>query len=123
MSTKYAIVKVSGHQYRVSEGDQLEVAKIEAEIGKKVVFPEVLLIVDNDTRLLGTPLVENAKIEAEVISQVKGKKIRVATYKAKSRYRRVKGYRDHLTAVKILRILNREKGLTKTKPVNKQPKK
>jgi len=102
---KYAVVKIGGLQYKVAEGDEIAVDKIDGEKGKSLTFEEILLFVDEKKVAIGQPLVKNAKIKAEIVDQFKGKKIRVATYKAKSRYRRVKGFRPLLTRVKILSIM------------------
>ena len=102
---KYAVVKIGGSQYKVAEGDEIAVDKIDGEKGKSLTLEEVLLFVDEKKVAIGQPLVKNAKIKAEIVDQFKGKKIRVATYKAKSRYRRVKGFRSLLTRVKILSIM------------------
>ena len=101
---KYAVVKIAGFQYKVSEGDELEVSKIEAEKDKSVIFEEVLLIVEKGQLKIGQPFVKKAQIKAKILDQIKGEKIRVATYKAKSRYRRVKGFRPLLTKIRIEKI-------------------
>jgi len=98
---KYAVVKIGGRQYKVVEGDLLEVEKLEGKKGELISFPEVLLLVDEDKISLGQPLVKGAKVKAEIVDQLKGGKTRVATYKAKSRYRKVKGFRPQLTKIKI----------------------
>jgi len=101
---KYAIVKIAGFQYKVSEGDELEVNKIDSEKDKKITFEEVLLMAGDDQLKIGQPLVKGAQVKVKVLDQLKGKKIRVATYKAKSRQRRVKGFRPLLTKIKIEKI-------------------
>lgn len=101
---EYAVVKIGGSQYKVSEGEEFEAGKVEGEKGKKLIFTDVLLVVDEEKVSIGQPLVNKAKVTAEIIDQYKGKKIRVATYKAKSRYRRVKGFRPYLTKIKIEKI-------------------
>jgi len=101
---KYAVVEINGSQYKVVEGEELAVDKIESEKGKKLTFDKVLLIVDEKKRQIGNPLVKGAKVTAEILEQFKDKKIRVATYKAKSRYRRVIGHRSQLTRIKINKI-------------------
>lgn len=98
---KYAVVKIGGSQFKVAVGDELNVEKLEAEKGKTVEFDEVLLLVADEKVKIGRPLVKGAKVKAKILDQVKGKKIRVATYKAKSRYRRVKGHRKLLTKIRI----------------------
>ena len=101
---KYAVIEISGSQHKVAEGEELEVDKIEGKKGKKLTFDKVLLVVDEKKRKIGNPLVKEAKVTAEILEQFKGKKIRVATFKAKSRYRRVIGHRSLLTKIKIGKI-------------------
>lgn len=93
---KYAVLAISGHQYKVSEGDEILVDKQE-------VAPEaqVLLIVDGEKVLVGDPIVKGAKVGLEVMGQEKGDKISVFKYKAKSRYRKKTGFRSKLTRIKI----------------------
>ena len=101
---KYAVVKIAGFQYKVSEGDELEVNKIDSEKDKNITFKEVLLMAGDGQLKIGQPLIKGAQIKVKVLDQFKGKKIRVATYKAKSRQRRVKGFRPLLTKIKIEKI-------------------
>jgi large subunit ribosomal protein L21 len=101
---KYAVVKIAGFQYKVAEGDELEVNKIDSEKDKNIVLEEVLLIAEDGQLKVGQPLVKGAQVKAKILEQFKGKKIRVATYKAKSRQRRVKGFRPLLTKIKIEKI-------------------
>lgn len=104
ITMKYAVVEISGHQYKIAEGEEFDVDKIEGEKGKKLTFDKVLLLVDEKKISLGKPLVKKAKVIAKIVDQFKGKKIRVATYKAKSRYRRVIGHRSQLTKIKVEKI-------------------
>ncbi len=101
---KYAIVKIAGFQYKVVEGDELEVNKLEAEKGKNVTLEEVLLVAGDSQVKIGQPLVKGVQVKVKILEQLKGKKIRVATYKAKARQRRVKGFRPLLTKIKIEKI-------------------
>lgn len=101
---KYAVIRTGGKQYKVCEGEELLVEKIEAEKKKTVDFDEVLLLVDGKKVHLGQPLVKGVKVKAKILEQIKGEKIRVAKFRAKSRYRRVKGHRQRLTKVKIEKI-------------------
>ncbi len=101
---KYAIVKIGAKQYKVSEGDQIDIEKIEIEPKKKVSFEEVLLLVDDKKTDIGQPVLKGVKVEGEVIEQFRDKKIRVAKFKAKSRYRKVMGHRQSKTKVKINKI-------------------
>ncbi len=101
---KYAILAIGGQQFQVQEGQQVLVNKLAGEAGDKVTFDQVLLVVDGDQRILGHPATDKVKVTGKIIEQTKDKKIRVATYKAKSRYRRVKGHRSQLTKLLIEKI-------------------
>lgn len=101
---KYAVVKIAGFQYKVAEGDEFEVNKIDVEKGKDITFEEVLLIAEDGKVKIGQPLIAGSKIKAKILEQFKGKKLRVATYKAKARQRRVMGFRPLLTKIKIEKI-------------------
>ena len=71
----YAIINTGGKQYKVSEGDLVRVEKLNAEIGDSVSFEDVLLVKNDSDLKVGTPTVENAKVEATVKDQAKDKKI------------------------------------------------
>ncbi len=100
----YAVLETGGKQYKVSLGDTLEVEKLFLKVGESVTFDKVLLLVDDNSTQIGTPYLPNTSVEAEVIAQVKGGKIRVAKFKAKVRYRRTTGHRQHLTKLNIKKI-------------------
>ena len=97
----YAIIKTGGKQYKVAEGDVLNVEKLDAEKGAEVVFDEVLAIVNDGEVTVGKPFVDGAKVTATVEEQGKGEKILVFKYKAKANYRKRAGHRQPFTAVKI----------------------
>lgn len=103
MST-YAIIQLGGQQHLVSTGEVITTNKLENQAGDKIVCSDVLLVRNNDQTQVGAPLVKGAKVELEVLAQTKGDKIRVTTYKAKSRYRKVKGFRAALTQLKVVSI-------------------
>lgn len=101
---KFVVIKATGKQYKVSEGDVLTLDKQEGEVKGKLTFDQVLLVVDGEKITIGDPLVKGAKVTAEILEQKKDKKIRVARFKAKSKYRKVKGHRSHVTVIKITKI-------------------
>lgn len=97
---KYAVIKTGGKQYKVTEGQVIEVERLQS--GSEIVsFSEVLLVVGDDSPQVGTPFISNVQVVGKVLSDTKGEKIRVAKYKAKVRYRRVTGHRQSLTRVMI----------------------
>ena len=99
-----AIIVTGGKQYAVSEGDTLFIEKLDAEAGASVVFDQVLAIVDGENTKFGTPVVEGAKVEATVVKNGKGKKVRVYKYKAKKGYHKRQGHRQPYTKVEIGKI-------------------
>lgn len=102
--SKYAIIQLQGKQYQVSEGDEFVVDRLVTPADKKLEVTDVLLVVDGEKRQIGQPLVKGAKVVCEILADQKGEKIRVAKYKAKSRYRKVIGHRQLQTVVKVTSI-------------------
>lgn len=99
----FAVIATGGKQYLVKTGEILKVEKLEAEEGKKVVFDKVLLLAEDDGAVvkIGTPYIDGAKIEAEVVAQGHAKTLRVVKYKRKVRYKKVHGQRQRFTEVKV----------------------
>ena len=96
---KYAIIKLQGHQYQVSEKDEILVdllaLKPEAE---------VLMFVDGDKVKIGKPILKDVEVKMKVLGEEKGDKVRVFKYKGKSRYRRARGFRAQYTKILIEKI-------------------
>ena len=99
-----AIIVTGGKQYVVNEGDTLFIEKLDVNAGDSVVFDQVLAIVDGENTKFGTPVVEGAKVEATVVKNGKGKKVRVYKYKAKKGYHKRQGHRQPYTKVEIGKI-------------------
>ena len=99
-----AIIVTGGKQYAVSEGDILFIEKLDAEAGASVVFDQVLAIVDGENTKFGTPVVEGAKVDATIVKNGKGKKIRIFKYTPKKGYRKRQGHRQPYTKVEIGKI-------------------
>ncbi|PWU22456.1 50S ribosomal protein L21 [Candidatus Cerribacteria bacterium 'Amazon FNV 2010 28 9'] len=101
---KYAVIQLSGKQHVVREGEKLQVDRLEGGEQEALTIKDVLLIADGETVSIGAPFVEKAVVKAKIVSHEKGEKIRVATFKAKSRQRKVRGHRQHLTTIEIEKI-------------------
>lgn len=100
----YAIIASGGKQYQVSLGNILRLDKLDLD-GDTVTFDQVLLVQDGKAVSVGQPLVEGATVIAKVVNEeVKGKKLRIFRYKAKSRHRRTKGYRHTHTDLQVIEI-------------------
>lgn len=118
---KYAIIESGGKQYKAVEGAILEVDNINIEAGKTHKFDKVLLYTADGVCQIGKPLVSDISVSGKVLGQFKGDKIRVAKFKAKSRYRKVHGHRQLLTRIQIEKIAT---GKFQTKKEEKpEPKK
>ena len=99
----YAIVKTGGKQYKVAEGDVIEIEKLDAAPGSEVALAAILLV---DGAAVTTDAAKLAKVSvtAEVVAQTKGPKIRIHKYKNKTGYHKRQGHRQKLTQVKVTAI-------------------
>jgi len=100
----YAIIRSGGRQFRVAEGDTIDVDLLDAEPGKTATFGDVLMFADGKNMTQGNPLIEGAKVTAEVLEQRKDKKVIAFKYKRRKGYHRTVGHRRKLTRVKIKSI-------------------
>lgn len=99
----YAVISSGGKQYKVSEGQTIDVEKLNKEIGEKVTF-DVLLLSDDGKVKMGKPVLKDVICEAQVVAQGKESKIIVFKYKPKKNERKKQGHRQPFTRVKILTI-------------------
>src|SRR3989344_1939416 len=116
---QYAVIRSGGKQYKVNVGDTLTIDKLSSGDKKLVVFDEVLLVVDEDKVTLGKPNIKGASVEASLIENKKGEKIRVSKFKAKVRFRKTIGFRSQLSVVKIEKIAFGA-GKTEKRPLKQQ---
>ena len=100
----YAIIRTGGRQFRVAEGDTLDVDLLDVEPGKTATFGDVLMFADGKDVSHGDPLVSGAKVTAEVLEQRKDKKVVAFKYRRRKGYHRTVGHRRKLTRVKIKSI-------------------
>jgi large subunit ribosomal protein L21 len=98
---KYAVIAISGTQYKVEENQSITVDKFDPTIKST---DQVLLTVNDDKVTLGSPLVKGASVDFELVRDYQGEKLRVSTFKAKSRYRKTRGFRAQLADIKITKI-------------------
>ncbi len=97
----YAVIKTGGKQFQVSEGDVIQVEKLEGAPGDSVEIDEVLMLrTDSDVKI-GTPVVEGAAVSATILGETKGKKIVVYKFKRRKDYRRKQGHRQTYTKLRI----------------------
>ena len=99
----YAVIKTGGKQYRVSEGDRLRVEKLNGEVGSKIEFADILMI-GGEKVSVGAPLVNGAKVTAEITAQDRAKKVIVFKFRRRKNYRRKTGHRQPVTTLQITGI-------------------
>jgi large subunit ribosomal protein L21 len=100
----YAIIRTGGKQYRVREGDRIDVERLDAETGDEITLAEVLMVEGDGDPQIGAPLVDGASVQARVEEQLRADKVLVYTYKNKTRSRRLRGHRQPLTRLEITGI-------------------
>ena len=100
----YAVIATGGKQFKVQEKDVVAVERLAGEIGTKVTFSQVLAMGEGAEIKVGTPVIEGAKVEAEIIDQFRGPKLIAFKMKRRKGYRKRKGHRQELTKVRILSI-------------------
>ncbi len=109
----YAVIKTGGKQYRVANGDIIEVEKLAGDPGSTVSLAPVLMLNDDKSSTVGTPIVEGAAVSAEVIEQTRGDKIIVFKKKRRKGYRRTIGHRQDLTLLRITDVTGKAKAAPK----------
>jgi large subunit ribosomal protein L21 len=100
----YEVIATGGKQHKVNVGDQIRVELLEAAVGDKVTFDQVLAVQTRDGLHIGRPTVKGAKVVARIVAQDKAKKIIVFKKKRRKQYRRTRGHRQNLMAVMVEEI-------------------
>ncbi len=100
----YAIISTGGKQYKVAPGSVLEVELLDGDAGEKMTIGSVLAVRKGDKFKVGTPEIKGATVSAELVGQIKGKKVINFKYKRRKGYHRKVGHRQKLTRLKIVEI-------------------
>ena len=100
----YAVIETGGKQYRVTEGDVINVEKLDVEAGKTVTIKEVLVVEKDDKTFVGAPYVAGASVKADVVANGKAKKVVIYKYKAKKDSKKKQGHRQPYTQLEIKSI-------------------
>ena len=112
----YAIIETGGKQYRVQNGDQIRVEKLNVEDGKAVVFDKVLVAGEGSDIKIGTPYLDGLTVEGNAIESAKGDKVVIFKYKAKKDYRKKQGHRQPYTLVEITAVAGEKAAPKKEEP-------
>ena len=102
--SNFAVIETGGKQYKVSAGQKIKVEKLLAEQGGKFVIDKVLLTVQGDAVKVGAPYLSGVTVETKVLSQMRDKKKLIFRYHSKTRYRKLKGHRQHFTELHVKKI-------------------
>ena len=100
----YAVIESGGKQHRVCEGEVLRLEKLGLEVGATVTFDKVLMVGEGAEVKIGKPYVEGGSVEAEVLAQGRGEKIRIVKFNRRKHHRKQMGHRQSFTEVKITGI-------------------
>jgi large subunit ribosomal protein L21 len=100
----FAVIKAQGKQFKVAQGDELTIDRLQGEAGASVALGEVLMLIDGANTTVGAPVVSGAKVQAEILSHSRGDKIKVFKKRRRKNFHRTRGHRQDLTTVKITSI-------------------
>jgi large subunit ribosomal protein L21 len=100
----YAVIEAGGKQHRVVEGETLKLEKIEAATGESIEFDKVLMAGAGEDVKIGKPVVDGAKVTAEVVGHGRHKKVKIVKFNRRKHYRKETGHRQWFTEVKITGI-------------------
>ncbi len=101
----YVIVDIQGQQFKVQQGQKLFVHRINAEEGSEVEFEKVMLIDNEGDVTVGTPVIDGAKVVAEVLLHVKGDKVLVFKKKRRKGYQKLNGHRQQFSQIQVKEII------------------
>ncbi|HPE61471.1 MAG: 50S ribosomal protein L21 [Thiothrix sp.] len=100
----YAVITTGGKQYRVAQGDVIQVEKLDAEEGSGIDFDNVLMVGSGDDVRIGAPFVEGCKVSATVKSQMRGEKLEIMKFRRRKHHQKRTGHRQYLTKIEITAI-------------------
>jgi large subunit ribosomal protein L21 len=101
----FAVIRTGGKQYRVAEGDRVDVESLRAEPGSDIDLAEVLMIGEGESVSVGAPLLVGAKVTARVVEHGRHPKIRIIKFRRRKHYRRQAGHRQNFTRLLITKII------------------
>ncbi|MCR4326346.1 MAG: 50S ribosomal protein L21 [Candidatus Roizmanbacteria bacterium] len=107
--TQRAVILTGGKQYMVASGDRIVVDSLEGKEAEEIKLDKVLAIIDGEKLNIGQPYIEGGVVKAKILATKRGDKIRVARFRAKSRYRKVRGFRPLLTEIEVTGITVKSK--------------
>jgi len=101
----YAVIETGGKQYRVAQGDKIQVEKLEAEAGAEVTLDKVLMIGGEGSVVLGKPFIAGATVAAKVVKQARHPKVLTIKFRRRKHHMKRIGHRQHFTELEITSIV------------------
>ena len=111
----YALIEFAGKQFRVEEGDSIKVPYIDDKVGSKITIDKILYMDDGKNKTVGTPLVKGVKIDGEIESHGRGRKVIVFKFKRRKGYQKKNTHRQEYTILKVGKL-----GTTKKSAITRQ---
>ncbi len=100
----YAVIESGGKQHRVTEGEILQLEKLDAGAGDEVTFDQILMVGEGGSVKIGSPYVDGGQVIAEVLRQGRGSKVKVVKFNRRKHFQKTQGHRQSFTEVKITGI-------------------
>ncbi len=100
----YAVIESGGKQHRVTEGEILQLEKLDVAAGEEVKFEKILMVGEGESVKIGTPYVEGGEVTAEVLKQGRNDKVTIIKFRRRKHSQKKQGHRQHFTEVKITGI-------------------
>jgi large subunit ribosomal protein L21 len=100
----FAVIRFKNRQYRLREGDVVALDKIDADVGSQLELDEVLIAGDENGVDVGNPVLDGARVTAEVVGHERAPKVEVFKFKRRKGYKRLRGHRQPYTLVKVLSV-------------------
>ena len=119
----YALIEFAGKQYKVEEGSSIKVPHVQGKIGTKVPIEKILYLEDGDNKIIGSPFIEGKKIDGEIISHGRGRKVVVFKFKRRKGYQTKNTHRNEYTILKFDKLETVKKSVDVKKSASPSPKK
>ena len=100
----YALIEFAGKQFKVEEGSSIQVPRVKGEIGTKVTIDKILYLEEGDKKTIGSPFVIEKKLEGEIVSHGRGRKIVVFKFKRRKGYQKKNTHRQEYTILKVVKF-------------------
>ena len=119
----YALIEFAGKQFKVEEGSSIKVPYVDGKVGSKVTFDKIIYMDDGKNKMVGTPIVAGVKIDGEIVSHGRERKVVVFKFKRRKGYQKKNTHRQEYSILKVGKVGKAKKVAKKesAKPVKSEP--